>query len=165
MIPTGSSISYEVVPYQIEYRAHVASLVLLLDEWFEPDAWSDIDEELGPDTTLIAVDQDDDVIGFVVVKLTGDNAGRITWAGVDPSYHRMGVGKALIESVIREATDAGLDALYVETMSDNVEYEPFARTRAFYAALGFQAYLELGDTAGNGLATTDWVLDLVGQPV
>ena len=25
--------------------------------------------------------------------------------------------------------------------------------------------VQLGDTAGNGLATTDWVLDLVGQPV
>ncbi len=144
-------------------RCGVARVVRRLKRWFEPDAWPDIDAQLDADTTLVAIDGRDQVIGFIVVKQVNASVGRITWAGVDPDHQRRGVGRAMLRTVIDEAQAAGLTELRVETMSESVDYAPFQRTRAFYAAMGFQPDIELGDRAANGLATTDWKLQLDGH--
>lgn len=133
-----------------------------LDQWFEPEAWADVDAQLSPDTALLAIDADhpDTVVGFVTVRFEREDEGRITWMGVDPDWQRRGVGRALIAAVCDEAAASGLSRMWVETMSDQVEHAPFDQTRAFYAAMGFTPERELGDLAGNGLATTDWAIDL-----
>jgi ribosomal protein S18 acetylase RimI-like enzyme len=151
---------FELVSYSEDYRDAVAALVHRLDRWFEPDAFRLISAELRADTTLLAIDETDQVIGFLIVLIEDEQAGRISWAGVDPAWHRRGVGRAMIEAIAEEAAQAGLTRLVVETISDQVDYEPYERTRAFYGGMGFQPYHEWGDKAGNGLLTTDWQMIL-----
>ncbi len=154
-------LSYRLEEYDPTHRAALRDLVGRLDDWFEPAAWDTIKTTLAPDTTLLAVDGAQRVIGFVVVRIERDAVGRIAWAGVDASAQRRGVGRAMFDYIIGEARAAGLTELRVETMSDTVDYAPFERTRAFYQALGFTPAVELGDHAGVGLATTDWARPLV----
>ena len=149
-------LSCQLVSYSPDDEPAVRALVARLGDWFDADAWDMIAPTLGPDTTLLAVDERDRAVGFVVVTLEGDAVGRVRWAGVDPNHHRGGVGRALFEAVTAEAADAGLTELRVETVSESVAYVPFDRTRAFYQAFGFSPVAELGDHAGVGLATTEW---------
>jgi ribosomal protein S18 acetylase RimI-like enzyme len=158
-------MSFSLSSYSNIDRCGVARVVRRLKHWFEPDAWPDIDAQLDADSTLVAIDGRDQVIGFVVVRQVNSSVGRITWAGVDPDHQRRGIGRALLQQVIEEALAAGLTELRVETMSESVDYSPFQRTRAFYAAMGFEPDIELGDRAANGLATTDWKLQLDHQPL
>ncbi len=156
-----SSRSFSLIAYDDLYDADIAALIVRLDEWFEIDASHSIGEQLGGDTTLLAVDDDTQrAIGFAVVRFENAVTGRITWAGVDPDWQRQGVGRAILDTIIAEADDAGLERLVVETMSDAVDYQPFEATRRFYRSLGFTPHRELGDRAGNGLHTTEWLLDL-----
>lgn len=158
---SASASPVEIVTYEPIHRAAIQRLVAILGDWFEADAIESIDEELCEQTTLLALDGDGRAVGFLIVGFEDELSGRIRWAGVDPAFHRRGVGRALVAHVAHEASNAGLTGLYVETMSDAVDYEPFARTRAFYESLGFTPVRELGDLAGNGLLTTDWLLELV----
>jgi ribosomal protein S18 acetylase RimI-like enzyme len=161
-LPAGP---FSLTPYDDLYDSDIAAIIARLDQWFEIEVSHTIGQQLGGDTTLLAVDEATGrAIGFVVVKRIDEQSGRITWAGVDPDHQRRGVGRAMIAHIIEQAADAGLERLRVETMSDSVDYPPFEATRRFYAGLGFEPVRELGDRAGNGLATTDWELGWVGAP-
>ena len=155
------TLSYSIETYRHTHDAALRDLLTRLDAWFEHNAWDAIAPQLGPDTTLLAVTPDGSVVGFVVVRLEDDTVGRVTWAGVDPAQQRQGIGRDLFDHIAAEARAAGLTQLRVETISDTVDYAPFQRTRAFYQSLGFIPAVELGDRAQNGLATTDWSLDLL----
>jgi len=162
--------AFHLVSFDEPLRRGVASLVHQLDQWFEPDALADINEQLTPDTALIAIpgadaDRPQVILGFITVRFEREDEGRITWMGVDPAWQRQGVGRALVESICAEAQQAGLSRLWAETMSDQVDHAPFDQTRAFYASMGFTPHHELGDLAGNGLLTTDWAIDLEPQVV
>lgn len=154
------TLSYRLEEYDPTHRAALRDLVGRLDDWFEPEAWEVIEPQLAPDTTLLAVDDARRVIGFVVVRVESDAVGRVCWTGVAGAAQRRGVGRAMFDYIIAEARAAGLAELRVETVSERVDYAPFEQTRAFYEALGFTPAVELGDHAGVGLATTDWVLPL-----
>ncbi len=156
-----SAGSFSLTRYDDAYDSDIAGLIVQLDQWFEIDASHSIGEQLGGNTTLLAIDDASArAIGFVVVRIEDARTGRITWAGVDPRWQRRGVGRAMIEQVITDARQAGLERLVVETMSASVDYAPFEATRRFYRSLGFVEHRELGDRAGNGLATTEWLLAL-----
>lgn len=153
---------FHIIPYTSRYAVSLKKLVNRLEQWFEPEAADDVLEMINADTGLIALDEDDRVIGFMVVCFDDEDfdGARIQWAGVHPAWHRRGVGRAMFNWMLNEATDAGLERIYVETMSDEVDYPPFEQTRQFYAKLGFETYRDLGDTAHNGLLTTDWVFHI-----
>lgn len=158
---------FSIIRYHSGFDNAIASLIIRLDEWFEPDAAESIIHEITSDTGLLAVDADNRVIGFLVTEFDEDDfdAGRILWAGVHPAWHRRGVGRALINNMLNEAQHANLQRIYVETMSDEIDYPPFEQTRRFYQALGFEVHRELGDLAGNGLTTTDWIFHITSLTV
>ena len=66
--------------------------------------------------------------------------GEIGWMGVLPDQHRKGIGKQLLNHLIANLQANGVGELYVRTLGDSVEYEPYAKTRAFYRASGFQDF-------------------------
>ncbi|MBM3269278.1 MAG: GNAT family N-acetyltransferase [Candidatus Sericytochromatia bacterium] len=67
----------------------------------------------------------------------------IGWLAVDPEMHRSGVGRALVAALEAELAGTGVARLLVETLGDGVDYEPYARTRAFYRSLGFVDWLRV----------------------
>lgn len=153
---------YVILPYGEEYAAGLRALIERLDDWFEPTVWDDVAAAASPETLVLAVDQAEQVIGFVLVVLCGMESGRVKFCGVDPDWQRCGVGSAMFEDVVASAEEAGLYELWVETLCESIAYEPFERTRRFYEKLGFAPQIELGDRAGNGLLTIDWCLKLNG---
>lgn len=82
-------------------------------------------------------------IGFFSIKIQYGHTGEIYVCGVLPEYQHMGIGKALYrrgeEYLLRE----GCSYVVVKTLSDAVEFEPYARTRRFYHSVGFEPLLTL----------------------
>jgi GNAT superfamily N-acetyltransferase len=64
----------------------------------------------------------------------------ISWIAVGKELHHKGVGRMLIERLEEMAKAFGIHEIRVETLGDSVEYEPYARTRAFYRAVGFSDF-------------------------
>jgi ribosomal protein S18 acetylase RimI-like enzyme len=57
--------------------------------------------------------------------------------GVKRSWHRRGIGRALIEAVVELVTSRGVRFLTVKTLSPSNDDPNYAATRLFYEAVGF----------------------------
>lgn len=80
---------------------------------------------------------DGTIIGFVL-WLKGADVCDIKWLAVVRERHRQGIGSLLIDGLMHAAREAGAKRILVDTLASTHDYEPYARTRAFYAARGFQ---------------------------
>lgn len=77
------------------------------------------------------------LVGFVTWS-NRESVGRIGWIGVDGHHHREGIGRRLLEMAESVLRASGADTLQVDTLGESIDYEPYARTRAFYRSVGFE---------------------------
>lgn len=89
----------------------------------------------------VAVDIEDKVVGFAVVRIV-DDAAYIHELDVHPSHGRRGLGRRLIFAVREWAKSAGLSAMTLSTFRD-IEWNA-----PFYARLGFRVLTEKELTPG-----------------
>jgi len=82
-------------------------------------------------------------MGFLCYS-SSHGALKIDWMGVQREHQRKGIGKALINQLIKEAKKYKSKTLLVETLPDEDLYKPYKQTRNFYYKNGFKkiAYLE-----------------------
>ena len=65
---------------------------------------------------------DDDIVGMIVIKSDYDedqtqDVFNIHWMGIDPDYHRQGIGKKLVAALCAKAREAGVETVTVETLN------------------------------------------------
>jgi GNAT superfamily N-acetyltransferase len=119
------------------------SILAELPEWFgmpESNAAYADRAETGP--CWVATSSDGELIGLMVLEIHGRDAWEVYLLAVRLAAHRHGVGRALIEKALAEAAGAGARYLTVKTQGPSANYEPYARTRRFYEAMGFVALEE-----------------------
>jgi ribosomal-protein-alanine N-acetyltransferase len=78
---------------------------------------------------LVALSRDS-VVGYVVAHRAADE-GEILNLGVAPAHRRQGVGRALVEGVLRLLAARGVRHVYLEVRESN------AGARRLYQSLGF----------------------------
>ena len=81
---------------------------------------------------------------MLLIKRHSPVSAEIYWLGVDPHYHRQGIGKALIGVVERRLREEKIRFLFVMTLHPEDPYEPYRRTRLFYERMGFALALSSG---------------------
>ena len=82
-------------------------------------------------TSLVAVAGDPKVVvGFIIGQLAADEAEILT-VGAAPDWQRAGLGKMLVQGLIRAAKRGEAKRLYLEVAEDN------AAAAALYQSLGF----------------------------
>ena len=117
-------------------------LTALLPEWFgqsEPNLkYAEQAEVLPGYVARIAGEPK----GLLLLKKQSPISAEVYWVGVDPAYHRSGIGRALVEAASDAARLDGAKFLFVATLHPNATCELYQRTRRFYEALGFQYVLE-----------------------
>lgn len=89
-----------------------------------------------PDSVWLAAGVDESTVGYATAAPTADDpefGGELGALYVLPTYHRRGVGRALVEAVAQRFADQGIHSLRVGVLRVNPN-------RAFYAQLG-GAYL------------------------
>jgi GNAT superfamily N-acetyltransferase len=85
----------------------------------------------------VAADSEDRPVGFAVASVVGDNA-HLDELDVHPDHGRRGLGRALVQAVLRWGRHKGLPAITLTTLR-NVPWNA-----PFYEQLGFRA-LEAGE--------------------
>lgn len=82
-------------------------------------------------------------IGFFSVKTHYQHTGDIFVCGVLPEYQHIGIGKALYHVAENYFVQKGCKYVIVKTLSDTVDFEPYAQTRKFYQSVGFESLITL----------------------
>ena len=82
------------------------------------------------------------VLGAATLGSHGSASFEIKFMAVRPEHHRRGLGRRLVETLEAEARHAGGRWLHVKTLAPSHPDPFYARTRAFYLALGFSPLFE-----------------------
>ena len=120
-----------------EDHATIVAMAKLLPQWFTELGIQQIARDLQTQNGLVTL-EDENIAGFVTYAIAVDETvAELTWIAVHPNLHRKGIGRSLVEALEEVLVGLGVSALEVSTVADSIEYEPYARTRTFYHALGF----------------------------
>lgn len=82
-------------------------------------------------------------IGILLRERHFPESAEIHLLAVDPGWHRKGVGRALVGALVDELRPTGCRLLQVKTLGPSHPDAGYARTRAFYRAVGFLPVEEL----------------------
>lgn len=121
------------------------AIVRALPDWFGieegiAEARGYLDSQEG----LVAEDAGK-IVGYMTFGSEFRESAEITWMAVAPEAHRHGIGRALVEELVRELRSRGCDLLLVKTLAETHPSREYAATRAFYRATGFRPLTVLPD--------------------
>ena len=86
---------------------------------------------------FFAAKEDDEAVGFLCLKETGKATVELAVMGVLKDYHRIGIGRQLVEKAIETARSQGYEFMQVKTVKMGM-YEDYDRTNFFYISCGFK---------------------------
>jgi len=109
-----------------------------LPEWFTAGGIKHMSIDLRFQHGFVTLN-DSRIVGFLSF-FVNESVAQIGWMGVLSEFHHQGIGQKLVGRLISELKKAGIRELRVNTLGDSVEYEPYARTRAFYRRIGFKDF-------------------------
>lgn len=132
-----SEISFR--PKREEDCESMLEVARALPQWFTPEGLADMVEDFKLHEGFVAT-AGDKIVGFITYEALALDLAELSWIAVHPAYQHQGVGKRLLQLLEERLVAQGVRNLQVSTLADNVTYEPYARTRAFYRANGFQDY-------------------------
>jgi GNAT superfamily N-acetyltransferase len=120
-----------------------AEILAALPQWFGMPASNQAyirDVEAMP---MWAAYDEERLLGFLALGRPTPHVFEVHVVGVKPNRHRHGTGRALMEMAAAHARARGLRFLTVKTLSARDPDPGYAKTRAFYEAMGFVAVDEL----------------------
>lgn len=120
-------------------------IVRALPDWFGieegiAEARGYLDSQEG-----LVAEEDGQVVGFLTFASEFPESAEITWMAVAPNAHRRGVGRRLVDALVRALDARGCELLLVKTLADTHPSPEYAATRAFYRAMGFRPLTMLPD--------------------
>ena len=80
--------------------------------------------------------------GFLSVEQHTSFSAEILVMAVHPKAHRGGIGRALVEAAELYVRGLGIEYMQVKTLGPSRPDEGYARTRAFYEAMGYRPMQE-----------------------
>ena len=145
----SGEVDLDVVRDQQDPQA-VETLLRSLPDWFGIDraivGYVDDARRL---PTYLAV-QDGAVVGALLLSRHFPVAAEVHLMAVEPSRHRRGIGRALLEAAEADLRAGGTRWLQVKTLGPSRPSAAYAATRAFYEACGFEP---LRRSSGSGKGT------------
>ncbi len=109
-----------------------------LPQWFGIEAANQHYLEAIDRLPTFLAEREAEVIGFLTLKQHFPQAAEIYVTGIHPQFHRRGLGRALLASAEASLRAGGVEYLQVKTLSASHSDENYAKTRAFYLAMGFR---------------------------
>lgn len=121
-------------------KQSVTRLILeALPDWFGiPEAREEYIAE-SIDKIFFCAYIDDNPVGFLYLKETGNATVELCVMGVLLEYHRTGIGRKLFRSAMHAAKEKGYSFVQVKTVQMG-KYEEYDRTNRFYLSLGFKEF-------------------------
>ena len=110
-----------------------------LHDWFEVDESREKYISDCANWIFLAAKEDDQYVGFLCLKETGDATVELAVMGVLKEYHRQGLGRKLFEAAKKIASEKGYSFMQVKTVQMGV-YEDYDITNHFYKSCGFKEF-------------------------
>lgn len=89
------------------------------------------------------------VVGFLTLKQHTPYAAEVYVMGIRAEFHRLGIGKALMQKAEVFLRTQGVEYLQVKTLAPSHPDPNYAKTRAFYQRVGFRPLEELPELWGS----------------
>ena len=86
------------------------------DAWSEQTWWAELAGR--PRRDYVVADADGTVVGYAGLDVAGDVADVMTVATA-PTHQRKGIGRLLLDDLVRRAVEHGCEALLLEVRADN----------------------------------------------
>ena len=117
--------------------AHAERILRELPEWFGIEsALTQYVEDVARMPTFLAR-VDGEVVGFLTVHRHFEASAEVHVVGLLPEHHRRGIGSSLQTRAEQWLHGEGVEFLQVKTISASSPDPHYARTREFYASMGF----------------------------
>lgn len=131
-------------------RAHICRSILnALPDWFGiPESIEDYSRDCRDLDTWVAFDGGTPA-GFIALKEVSDSCVDMHVLGLLPAYQRAGIGRRFCDLAQAHARRLGKKLVSVMTLSASHPDPFYAKTRAFYLAMGFLPVMEV-DVWGPG---------------
>ena len=129
--------------FTIEGPHHGTTAVCLpilrsLPEWFGiEESIVHYSSEIDRLPTFLACDSEQ-VVGFLSLKQHSPYSAEVYVMGIKPEAHRRGIGRALMDETQGWLRTHGIEYLQVKTLGPSNSDPGYAKTRAFYLAMGFR---------------------------
>lgn len=130
-----------------------------LKTWFAIDESRKAYINESKDQLFLACFDGDKALGFLTLKRTGDRTCELAVMGVLRAYHRMGIGRDLVNFAKKLAYDKGYWFLQVKTlkMGSDLYYD---KTNSFYKSMGFSEFELIEDLWGEDNPCQIYILSL-----
>ncbi len=121
-----------------EKAADCVVILRRLPDWFGIEAAiRDYEVEIDRLPTFVA-SLSGHVTGFLSVKQHNSYSAEIYVMGIEPGYHRQGIGRALVRKCEGWLKTQGCEYLQVKTLGPANNDPNYAKTRLFYEQMGFR---------------------------
>ncbi len=140
-------------------KAIARKILEALHDWFEVDESREKYIADCVNWIFLAAKEDDDYVGFLCLKETGDATVELAVMGVLKEYHRKGLGRKLFEAAKKIAGETGYSFLQVKTVKMGV-YEDYDITNRFYKACGFKEFEVIKEIWGEENPCQIYVMSL-----
>ena len=132
-----------------ERRDICAKIILSLPDWFGlPESNKEYIEKVA-NTTFYAAYMFDNVVGFFSIISHFPQTSEIYVCGIQSEYHRLGIGRKLLQNIEDDLKKEGKKFLTVKTLSASHPDKGYAKTRKFYKAVGFVPLEEFKELWGK----------------
>ena len=134
---TGSEVVRRADPAAVE------GILAGVPEWFGiPEANAQYVADAARLPSYLAV-EGEQVVGVALLAQHFPRSRELHLLAVRRDRHQQGIGRLLVEAVVTDLRTADVRLLEVHTVGPSYESEGYARTRAFYEAVGFVPMNEL----------------------
>ena len=114
------------------------SILDKLPKWFGIEEAKKEYIEESSNMNFFAAYHDEDLVGFVAIKINSTYTAEIYVMGIDEEYHRRGIGRRLFNEVYNWCKLNRFEFLQVKTLDEENKDKNYAKTREFYKSLGFK---------------------------
>lgn len=133
------NLDIQLINDEITLKQIIEDVLLDLPEWFGiPESTQEYIDKGSKMPSFVAY-IDNHPIGFISIKTLNDDEIELYVLGVKKKYHRLGVGRKLLNETLKYCKANDVKRIIVMTLDES--YEPFDinydNTRKFYEAIGF----------------------------
>lgn len=121
-----------------EATAACARIIGLLPDWFGLPEYNAAYVAGVADCLCLGAMNDGHCLGLIALRPHYGTTLEIWWMGVDPAFHRQGIGKTLITAALDHAQAQGFQHMVLMTLSEESDDPGYAATRHFYLSQGFR---------------------------
>ncbi|MDL2293555.1 GNAT family N-acetyltransferase [Ruminococcaceae bacterium OttesenSCG-928-D13] len=128
----------QTIAHPAEKAAICNTVLRALPEWFGIESAIVDYVEAVREMTFFAALQKNEAIGFAALLQHSPFASEMYVLGLLPGHHRQGLGRQLVQCCEEDCRAQGVEFLTVKTLADTHPDPHYAKTRAFYLAMGYR---------------------------